>query len=295
MTTSFEDLAPEYRELWRTAQLRPERAKAVHAMAKRMLSHKERYLAVEAVSGVPWYVIGILHGRESTFDFDTHLHNGDPLTARTKHVPRGRPIKGRPPFTWEESAADALSCDGLDQIKDWTPERICWAVESFNGWGYRKHHADTLSPYLWAGTAHYRRGKYVQDGQWSSEAVDQQCGAIAVLRAAMEIDTSILEEKERSTALALAPSLDAPGPVSTAVRSKTVWASIIGFFSWLVAKLEETFGLLPEVKDTAQSVLDPIDSLSMAAKINLGAISAAVIVACTGIVIYRHTQRKRRS
>ena len=57
---------------------------------------------------IPWYVIGFIHKMESDMNFGTHLHNGDPLTARTVHVPTGRPVNGNPPFTWEDSAADAL-------------------------------------------------------------------------------------------------------------------------------------------------------------------------------------------
>ena len=44
--------------------------------------------------------------------FDQHLHNGDPLSGRTTHVPPGRPRPASPPFTWEQSAHDAIIRSG---------------------------------------------------------------------------------------------------------------------------------------------------------------------------------------
>jgi lysozyme family protein len=49
------------------------------------------YERVGALAKVPWYFIGIVHGLEASFHFSGHLHNGDPLSTRTVHVPAGRP------------------------------------------------------------------------------------------------------------------------------------------------------------------------------------------------------------
>ena len=38
------------------------------------------------------------------------------------------------------------------------------------------------SPYLWAFSNHYTRGKYVADGRWSETAVSRQAGAATLLR-----------------------------------------------------------------------------------------------------------------
>jgi lysozyme family protein len=67
-------------------------------------------------------------------NFNRHLHNGDPLTSRTVHVPAGRPKSGTPPFTWEQSAVDALAYDGLTQVTDWSIEHVAYVFENFNGW-----------------------------------------------------------------------------------------------------------------------------------------------------------------
>jgi hypothetical protein len=119
---------------------------------------------------------------EANMSFSTHLHNGDPLTDRTKHVPEGRPKAGKPPFTWEESARDALMLEGLARWKEWTIPGTLYKLEAYNGWGYRDHHPGVLSPYLWSFSNHYARGKYVGDGQWSATAVSRQCGAAVLLK-----------------------------------------------------------------------------------------------------------------
>src|SRR5262249_44398098 len=116
--------------------IRPERRAALETAARKILRGKSRYLAVERATGVPWFVIGVLHYRESDCSFLTHLHNGDPLSGRTYHVPAGRPPTGNPPFTWEASAKDALSYEGFASIHDWPIERIGYSCERYNGGGY---------------------------------------------------------------------------------------------------------------------------------------------------------------
>src|SRR5262249_48824149 len=149
------------------------------------------YKAVETETGVPWYVIGLIHLMEAGGNFACHLHNGDSLSGRTVQVPKGRPKDGTPPFTWKDSAIDAIRYDGLDKVEDWSIERICFELEKFNGWGYRNNHPEVLSPYLWSGTNHYARGKYVKDRQWDPAAVSGQSGAMAIFKAATELDASL--------------------------------------------------------------------------------------------------------
>ena len=94
---------------FRAAKLDPARIAGLDQIATRINSAKARYETIQGSTGVPWYVVGILHWLEAGGRFDTHLHNGDPLIARTTHVPVGRPPQGEPPFEWEVSAADALT------------------------------------------------------------------------------------------------------------------------------------------------------------------------------------------
>jgi len=192
MLPSFDGLKDEYGRLWSTAVTRSSFKPAVEASAKRILASKERYETVASMTNVPWYVVGLIHQMEAGCRFTCHLHNGDPLSAKTVHVPKGRPKKGTPVFPWEDSACDALLMHGLNKITDWPVERICFELEGYNGWGYRKYHPTTLTPYLWSGTTLYARGKYVADGKWSSVAVSGQSGAMPILKKLVEIDPTIV-------------------------------------------------------------------------------------------------------
>lgn len=187
----FEDLKAEYAHLWATAVTRTSFKPALDASAQKIIANKERYEAVAAMTKVPWYVIGLIHQMEAGCSFACHLHNGDSLARRTVQVPANRPSTGNGPYKWEVSACDALLMKHLDTVTDWTIERICYELERYNGWGYRRFHKTTLSPYLWSGTTHYARGKYVADGKWDSTAVSKQTGAIALLKRLMEVDETI--------------------------------------------------------------------------------------------------------
>ena len=101
-------LAAEYVQLYRSCEIRPQHLDRVESAADRVLVNAERYRAVATPLGIPWYFIAALHNLESSQSFERHLHNGDPLTSRTRRVPAGRPADGAPPFTWEGSADDAL-------------------------------------------------------------------------------------------------------------------------------------------------------------------------------------------
>ena len=127
-------------------------------------------------------MIACIHSLESSLNFNTHLHNGDPLSARTTRVPAGRPSFGSPPYKWKESAIDALEYNGTANWTDWSVAGICYRFERYNGWGYRKFRSPVKSPYLWSFSNHYTKGKYVADGKWDSNAVSQQCGACILMK-----------------------------------------------------------------------------------------------------------------
>ena len=130
----------------------------VDLIVDRILSHKNSYLAVEQLTRVPWFVIAIIHNLEASGNFETHLHNGDPLDQRTVHVPAGRPVSGNPPFRWEESAADALASVGFTEVTDWSVEHLACLFERYNGFGYRQYHSHVKSPYLWSFSNQYTQG-----------------------------------------------------------------------------------------------------------------------------------------
>jgi lysozyme family protein len=171
-----------YELLYESCLTRPNRKASVNALAKKIRANRKRYEKVGKAVGVPWYVVGIIHSLEASGNFTRHLHNGDPLSARTVHVPAGRPKTGKPPFTWEQSAIDALRGRGLGAWKDWSVPGTLYQLEAYNGFGYRDHHPNVPSPYLWSFSNHYKRGKYVADGRFSATAVSQQVGAALLLK-----------------------------------------------------------------------------------------------------------------
>ena len=174
-------VADQYEKQFHACVILPTKSGQVHAEAARILAHFERYAEVaQRFTRLPWWVIGVLHSMECGLDFTRHLHNGDPLTARTVEVPAGRPTQGAPPFTWEVSAADAITCDGLDLVADWSPGSALAAFELYNGLGYRRR--GVPSPYLWSFTDQYRCGKYTADGHYDPRAISQQAGCAALLK-----------------------------------------------------------------------------------------------------------------
>lgn len=182
-----EKLKEEYIEAWEACQANQSFANDLDQAIERILSNKDRYESVALETGVPWHVIAVIHSMESDCDFQSHLHNGDPLKRRTIHEPKGRPSTGNPPFSWEDSAADALAYDGALGIKTWDLPTTFWFLEGFNGWGYRIGLGrDTIpacrSPYIYSATNFYQSGKYVGDGKFDQHAVSQQVGCLALLK-----------------------------------------------------------------------------------------------------------------
>ena len=175
-------LRQEYQDLFSGCVIRPNRVAAVEALVDQLQANRARYEAVGTALSIPWAFIAVIHNMESSQSFAGHLHNGDPLTARTVHVPAGRPTTGQPPFTWEQSAEDALTMHGLSGATDWTLAGTLYQAERYNGFGYRLYHPHVLTPYLWSFSNQYTSGKYVADGTWSDTAVSNQCGAAVLLR-----------------------------------------------------------------------------------------------------------------
>lgn len=180
-STKYDDLAEEYVEYYDGCVLRPEKQSSIDWYSKKIVAGKDRYKSLgDKLNGIPWYFIGILHGLEASFSFQTHLHNGDSLKHRTVNEPKGRPKKGNPPFTWEESAEDALTMKGYEQQSDWSLPRMLYRFERYNGFGYRPRYNPT--PYLWSYSTHYVKGKYTSDGHYDPDAVSKQCGAAVSLK-----------------------------------------------------------------------------------------------------------------
>lgn len=181
------DLLPQYKFLYDSMVISEKFKKTVEKKAEFLTSLKDKYQNISLATSVPWWVISLIHHMECGNDFNRHLHNGDPLSKRTIQVPKGRPTEGEPPFTFEESAIDALEYERLDLIDNWSIPEALFFFEGYNGWGYRKYHPEVLSPYLWSMSNHYTKGKYTSDGKFDSKAISGQVG-IACLIKMMEKD-----------------------------------------------------------------------------------------------------------
>jgi lysozyme family protein len=193
---SYGELRKEYARLWRDMRIPAGTVGAVDARVRAIDRGRPRYDQVANATGVPWYVIAIIHEMETGLRFTAHLHNGDPLSDRTLRVPAGRPASGMPPFEWEDSAIDALTLKNLHQVKLWTVERIAYQLEAYNGWGYRTRSTGVNTPYLWSATSHYKKGKFVRDRVFDPEAVSRQLGAMALLRRLVDTEDLHLPGEE---------------------------------------------------------------------------------------------------
>ena len=87
MATLTKGLAQEYSLLYESCLIRPNRKAAIAYVVRRLKANQARYAKVARALKMPWYVVAVIHQMEAGGDFTRHLHNGDPLTARTRHVP----------------------------------------------------------------------------------------------------------------------------------------------------------------------------------------------------------------
>lgn len=245
-------LAAYYRDMWAGLSILPVKRNEAVTFAKKILANKARYQRIEKATGVPWHFVALAHYRESTLNFGKNLCNGQPLGMRTTIVPKGHgPYK-----SFEESAYDALvTIKGYSAKMDWAIAPYCYRIEGYNGYGY--HGKGIPSPYLVGGSNKWKRGKYIRDHVYDPTHWDTQLGVLTLLKALMELDPSIkfdgatvsqpkpapapppppdVEEKEDEEDHPEAiPSPKADDGTKPAVKSKTVWASIIGVASSILA------------------------------------------------------------
>ncbi len=171
------------KERWDAMKISAEKGPTFKAVADRLTFNKPRYEAVAkalAAKGyqIPWEFIAVTHQREASGNFNTYLGNGQALSKKTTIVP-----KGRGPFSsWEEGAIDALvyAPPYAAKNKDWSIKGTLDKLEEYNGLGYRR--MGVPSPYLWAGTDQYSKGKYVADHKYDPNHVDTQLGCAGLLK-----------------------------------------------------------------------------------------------------------------
>lgn len=206
-----------YLELWAKAKVT--KTVAADAAANKILKLRERYVAIERLTGVPWFMIAVIHMRENNCNFRGVLHNGELIVGtgkKTTLVP-----KGRGPFaTFEEAAVDALK-DYKAAV--WDVAQLAFKLEAFNGFGYRNK--GIPSPYLWGGSSVQMRGKYVRDGVYDPNTMDSQLGAMTVLRRLCDLSSEVAERVNGKSAPVVLPDPpDVPAPEPT---EGGFWAAIL--------------------------------------------------------------------
>ncbi len=162
---------------WAVMKVRGDLIPALDHVAQRLVNARARYETVASKTGVPWDIIAVIHEREASQSWMANLAQGDPWNHVSIHVPRGRG-----PFnSWEDAAVDALTNCGpyAARWKDWSNGGRLTLLEEYNGLGYAAR--GLPSPYVWASTDQYVRGKYIADGHFDPNAVDHQLGCAALL------------------------------------------------------------------------------------------------------------------
>jgi lysozyme family protein len=192
---------------------------------------KARYQTVSARTSVPWWFIAVVHERESSQSWKGSLAQGDPWDKVSIHVPANRgPFK-----SWEDAAVDALmSCPPFaGRNRDWSIGGALTMLEQYNGLGYFAR--GIPSPYIWAGTDQYSKGKFVRDGVFDANAVDNQLGCAGLLSAMQTLDAGILLSSEAAVpppapAKPASPSITQPAPGSIGAAIAASIAAILSIF-----------------------------------------------------------------
>jgi lysozyme family protein len=178
-----------------TGNKRVSRARAVAlftSYAEYAIEHKQQYEVAESATGVPWWMIAVIHRREGDADFGTYLGNGQSLRRRTTVDPIGRgPFLG--PHAFIDGCVDACRIDGLTTTSDWRLEKQLYYEQKFNGFGYHGP-----SPYVWGLTNIQVPGKYVRDHVFDPNYWDTQPGCAPLTWMIAKLDSTVKLVREEA-------------------------------------------------------------------------------------------------
>lgn len=171
MTTRLPDYERLFAECVPTISRLPE----AHAIVDRMNSHQSVYESIVVdvplpklgYAAPPWMLLALIHEMECGGDFTKTIKNGSPLP---------------PDVFFAQDAINLLRAHGAGYARDWSLVPFLYWLEKWNGLGYIMYHPNVNTPYLWAASNLYVKGKYVQDGAFITDAVSQQIGAAVLLK-----------------------------------------------------------------------------------------------------------------
>lgn len=211
----MENLVTLNQKRWDECHVSADKASAFKSVADRLITPvaKARYQSVEKRTGVPWWFIAVIHEREASQRWDKSLAQGDPWNKKSVHVPANR----GPFASWEDAAYDALvNCPPYAaRNKDWSIGNALTMLEKYNGLGYYRR--GIPSPYIWAGTDQYIRGKFVSDGKFDPNTVDSQLGCAGLLKF-----------------MGIFQKTSVPTPTGTAIAGGTLLGSTAMYKYWTV-------------------------------------------------------------
>lgn len=125
-----------------------------------------KYNNISSKTNIPTYVIGILHYREASLNFNKRLQDGNNLD---------------PGMTFDQDAISIL-LKIFGTHANWsTISNVLKHIESYNGFGYTGDNIKNNSPYVWSGTDLYTSGKFIGDKIYNSSYKDTQIGAAAIM------------------------------------------------------------------------------------------------------------------
>jgi lysozyme family protein len=201
MSASLTALAAANARRWEAMHLRAGLVPQFDTTAHRLCAAdaKARYAMIARATGVPWWVIAVIHEREAGGPphFDRSIAQGDPLCEVSRHEPSGRgPFLD---YASDPPGQDAFYRGALDALiecppraaswKDWSVGGTLCLLEQYNGLGYAA--MGRPSPYVWSGSDQYVSGKYIRDHVYDPHAVDAQEGCAPLVARMMAIDASI--------------------------------------------------------------------------------------------------------
>lgn len=162
---------------------------SLDSVARRLVAPaaKQRYQGISATTQVPWFVIAVIHEREASQRFNANIAQGDPFDRVSVHEPAGR----GPFASFEDAAVDALTncAPFAARWGDWSLGGALTLLEQYNGLGYARRNLP--SPYNWASTDQYIKGKFTSDHHFDPDVVDTQLGCAAMLARMQVADPSI--------------------------------------------------------------------------------------------------------
>lgn len=270
-----EGTPPWYRRMFVACEIDKGYEKQVEKSVELVEQGFIRYLAVSLELGfkgaqaeVFAWILGALHFKEASCNFNGVLHNGERIIGTgelTTLVP-----KGRGPFeTWEEAAIDAINLNG----KRWSKLRegssdigdILYAMERFNGTGYISGAGKSeTSPYLWArSNINDDFGKYVKDGVFSeTQSTQSTTGAAVILKELYRQGKFLATGVEAKPPMPLPDLNPVPSPTGTISRDMIADKILSIVQRDIDAELRETHG---------KNRSPRIDSFNRRAKTYMGA------------------------